>query len=138
MNKRDAAEQINGFARRIGRADAANDSAGPLQVRLGESVIGLEFDDQTGAIAARALIYRFRKAPAEKTLASIIAFGNPDNTGGGNLIYDASATTLFLERRFPERTDDRDFYDDINRLAQASILWSTKLLADAAEISAGR
>jgi hypothetical protein len=137
MNRQEASEQINSFALRVGVRRPETDSAKPLQMRLGESVVGFEFDAESESIISRALVYRFRKAPAENALSAIMSLGGPENTGGGQLTFDSQTTTLFIERRFAERLDDAAFYDDINRLAQASILWSTKLLADAAEQSAG-
>lgn len=137
MDRQEAAGQVNAFAKRIGVAGAANDFTKPLQVRLGESVVGFEFDDAAGAIVTRALIYRFRKSPAEKTLAAILAAETTSNTGGGTLVFDEVSTTLFLERSFSDRVDDDSFYAEINRLAQASMIWTTRTLGDAAEKSAG-
>jgi hypothetical protein len=133
MTREQAKQQIEAFFRRLGITASFFEDKNFAKAAIGESVIGFEFDAASGGLSARALIYRFRQKPKPVMLDAIFAEEKTAATGGGSLRFDNEEMSLFLERAFTEKISDEEFYDAVNRLAQASLVWSGQLLQKIAE-----
>lgn len=134
MKKPEAKQQIEAFFRRLGeRKTAAFDEKSFIQARIGETLIGFEYDEAEEMLSAQALIYRFRKEPRDSVLDAVFAEESEANNGGGRVVFNSEQFTFYLQRDFTEKIPDSVFYEAINRLAQASLQWSAEILADAAE-----
>ena len=134
MKKPEAKQQIETFFHRLGeRKTAFFDEKSHIEARVGESVIGFEYDEDEETLSAQALIYRFRREPPDRILDAVFAEESEANNGGGRVVFNSETNTFYLQRDFTEKVGDSVFYDGINRLAQASLRWSAEILADAAE-----
>ena len=134
MTKAEAKQQIEAFFSRLGerRASFFNDKL-HTQARIGESVIGFEYDETQEILSAQALIYRFRGEPQDHVLDAIFAEENESNSGGGRVVFNSETNAFYLQRDFQEKVGDNVFYEGINKLAQASLRWNSEILANAAE-----
>ena len=134
MTKAEAKQQIEAFFSRLGekRASFFNDRL-HAQARIGESVIGFEYDETQEILSAQALIYRFRSEPQDHVLDAIFAEENESNSGGGRVVFNSETNAFYLQRDFQEKVGDNVFYEGINKLAQASLRWNSEILANAAE-----
>lgn len=133
VNKQQAKQQIEAFFLRLGNKASFFDEKNFVQARIGEAFVGFTFDDANEILSAQALIYRFRDVPKNKILDQVFAAENESNNGGGEIVFDDEARTLFLQKKFIEKIADEQFYKQINVLAQASLLWSGDIFARAAE-----
>ena len=134
MTKAEAKQQVEAFFRRLGEKLASIfDRQNHVEARIGETLVGFEYDENEEMLSAQSLIYRFRKEPADKILDAVFAEESEANNGGGRVVFNSEANTFYLQRDFPEKIADHEFYENINRLAQASLRWSAEILADAAE-----
>ncbi len=134
MTKAEAKQQIEAFFSRLGerRASFFGEEL-HTEARIGESVIGFEYDETEETLSAQALIYRFRSAPQDRVLDAIFAEENESNSGGGRVVFNSETNAFYLQRDFKEKVGDNVFYEGINRLAQASLRWNSEILANAAE-----
>ena len=134
MDKAEAKQQIEAFFRRLGERRASFfDDKSHVEARIGESVIGFEFDENEKILSAQALIYRFRSEPEDEVLDAIFAEENDLNSGGGRVVFNSENFAFYLQRDFQEKIGDNVFYEGINKLAQASLRWNSEILANAAE-----
>ena len=134
MTKAEAKQQIEAFFRRLGEKKASFfDDKLHAEARIGESLIGFEFDETEEILSAQALIYRFRKEPKDEVLDAVFAEENESNSGGGRLVFNSENYAFYLQRDFREKIGDNVFYEGINRLAQASLRWNSEILSQAAE-----
>lgn len=133
MKKPEAKQQIETFFRRLGeRKTAFFDDKSYIEARVGETLIGFDYDEKEETLSAQALIYRFRSAPPDKVLDAVFAEENETNSGGGRVVFNSETNTFYLQRDFTEKTGDHLFYEAVNRLAQASLRWNAEILAAAA------
>src|SRR5215203_6665501 len=138
MTKAEAKQQIEAFFRRLGEKKASFfDDKTHAEARIGESVIGFEYDESEEILSAQALIYRFRSPPADPVLDAVFAEENESICGGGRVVFNSENFAFYLQRDFQEKVGDNVFYEAINRLAQASLRWNSEILANAAEKADG-
>jgi predicted glycoside hydrolase/deacetylase ChbG (UPF0249 family) len=132
MNQSEASSQVENFFRRLGEKPSFFDEKNFVQARIGEALIGFEYDEAEELLSSQALIYRFRKEPQDKVLDAVFNEESDDNNGGGRVVFNSENFAFYLQKDFVERLDDTDFYNEINQLAQASLLWSSEILMQAA------
>lgn len=133
MTRHEANRQLETFFRKLGKQASFFEATNFVKAQIGEAFLGFEFVEDTNILSCRALIYRFRLAPHEKVLQAIYAEEDETNNGGGRVVFDTEELTLYLERDFAEITGDERFYNQINRLAAASLKWNGEILQRAAE-----
>ena len=134
MTKEEAKQQVEAFFRRLGERKASFfDRKSYIEARIGETLIGFEYDENAHILSTQALIYRFRKEPPDNILDAVFAEETDANNGGGRVVFNSETNTFYLQRDFTEKIGDNVFYEGINRLAQASLRWSAEILANAAE-----
>lgn len=133
MTKEEANQQLTGFFGRLGERGVRGFGEAPkIEARIGEAVVGFEFDKETGALSAQALIYRFRSEPKDTVLDAVFGEESEMNSGGGRLVFNSESKAFYLQRDFIEKVGENVFFDGINRLAVASLRWNTDILARAA------
>ena len=133
MTKTEAKKQIEAFFSSIGENASLFDEKNYLQARIGEAYVGFEYNETEELLSVQALIYRFRSSQKDKILDAVFAEETKQNTGGGRVVFDSDNSAFYLQKDFCEKMDDRNFYWEINSLAQASLIWSSEILANAAE-----
>lgn len=133
MTRQEAARQLEAFFRKLGKQASFFEATNLVKVQIGEAFLGFEFVEDANLLLCQALIYRFRRAPRDEVLQAVYAEENETNNGGGRVVFDAAESTLYLQRDFTKITDDEQFYNQINRLAVASLKWSGEILQRAAE-----
>ena len=134
MTKEEANQQIEAFFRRLGEKRASFfDDKPHTQARIGEALIGFEYDEQEEILSAQALIYRFRAEPQDNVLDAVFAEESESNSGGGRVVFNSENFAFYLQRDFQEKIGEVVFYESINRLAQASLRWHSEILSQAAE-----
>jgi hypothetical protein len=133
MTKDEAKNQLGAFFRRLGEKGSFFDDENFAKARIGEAFLGFEYDETDGVLSCQALIYRFRREPKDEILDAAFAEDNAAQTGGGRLVFDSGALSLYLQRDFTDPADDRIFYEEINRLASASLVWNGEVLGRIAE-----
>ena len=133
MNKTEAKQQVEAFFSSLGESASLFEEKNYVQARIGETMVGFEFVAAEELLSAQALIYRFRSAPKDKILDAVFAEENEVNTGGGRVVFDSENSAFYLQQDFIEKISEQNFYQEINNLAQASLIWSSEILAQAAE-----
>lgn len=133
MNKDEAKQQLEAFFQELGIKASFFDDKNFVKASVGEAVLGFEFAEAEGVLKAQALIYRFRNNPNPVLIEALVAEQKNSDTGGGNVRFEAGDLSLFLEKTFGEKLPDEEFYEQVNRLAQASLLWSNQILPQIAE-----
>lgn len=133
MTKTEAKQQVEAFLGSLGENASLFNEKNYIQVRIGETMVGFEYDESEHLLSVQALIYRFRSEPKDKVLDAVFAEENIQNTGGGRIVFDSKNSAFYLQKDFTEPISDRNFYWEINSLAQASLIWNSEILASAAE-----
>ena len=88
----------------------------------------LFFSYESGALDCLALIYRFRRKPQPRVLELLETAAQETETGAGSLKYQTENQSLFLKREYIEAVSEEQFVDDMKRLADASVSWSSHVL----------
>ena len=132
MNQSEASSQVENFFRRLGEKADNFSEKNFIQAGIGEALIGFEYDEAEELLSVQALIYRFRNEPQDKVLDAVFNEESEDNNGGGRIVFNSENLAFYLQKDFVERCDDNDFYSEISELAQASLLWSSEILTQAA------
>jgi len=133
MTREEAKQQIEAFFRRLGEKASFFDGKTHVEARIGETLIGFEYDETEAVLSAQALIYRFRSEPKDNVLDAIFGEESDATSGGGRLVFNSETFTFYLQRDFTEKIGENVFYEGINKLAQASLRWNNEILAKAAE-----
>jgi hypothetical protein len=134
MTKEEAKQQVEAFFRRLGEKKASFfDAKNYVEARIGEAVIGFEYDETEEILSAQALIYRFRTAPQDNVLDAVFGEETDANNGGGRVVFNSDNSAFYLQRDFQEKVGENVFYEGINKLAQASLRWNSEILTHAAE-----
>jgi hypothetical protein len=134
MTREEARQQVENFFRRLGEKNASFfDDSTHVEARIGEAVIGFEYDEAEEILSAQALIYRFRKAPPDNVLDAVFAEETEASSGGGRVVFNSENFAFYLQRDFQEKIGENVFYEGINKLAQASLRWNSEILTHAAE-----
>lgn len=137
MNQAEAKQQVEAFFQRLGEKISFSEEKNFAKARVGEAILGFEFDETDGVLSCQALIYRFRNAPRDEILDA--AFAEEDSaTDGFRVVFDSENRSLYLQRDYAEKIDDNVFYEQVNRLASASIVWNSEVLCRIAEKNASR
>ncbi|HLM02423.1 MAG TPA: type III secretion system chaperone [Pyrinomonadaceae bacterium] len=132
MNREEAKQQLENFFRRLGSEASLFNEQKFVQARVGESFVGFEFDEADDVLSCQALIYRFRREPRDEVLDALFAEETPVNNGGGRIVFDSKTFALYLQRDFAEKIDDASFYEQVNQLARASLIWNGEIVEHAA------
>ena len=112
----------------------ANDLGGAV---VGEGQVYFEYRPQRRALWCGALIYRFRDLPRPGVLDAFRTEGKTTDAGGGRLEYDPKGRGLYLSRVYTRTVPEARFRADIQRLIQASGVWSKAVLPRAADRAFG-
>jgi hypothetical protein len=132
MTREEAKQQLENFFRRLGNEAPVLDEKNYVQARIGEALVGFEFDEADDVLSCEALIYRFRREPADQILDALFAEESEANNGGGRIVFDSETFSLYLQRDFAEKIDDASFYEQVNALARASMVWNGEIVGHAA------
>ena len=133
MTREEAKQQIENFFNRLGEKTASFfDRKSYVVTRIGEALVGFEYDDYEQILSVQALIYRFRNEPPDDVLDAVFAEESDANTGGGRVVFNSENLAFYLERDFQEKIGDNVFYEGINKLARASLRWHGEILTQAA------
>lgn len=133
MTREEAKQQLEAFFRKLGLSTSVLNDTNFVKATVGEAVIGFAYSEAEGVLISKALIYRFRNNPNPLLIEALIAEQKNSDTGGGNVDFDTDDLSLSLEKTFVEKPADEDFYEQVNRLAKASLVWSTQILPQIAE-----
>lgn len=133
MTKEDAKQQVEAFFLKLGQKASIFDEKTHVEARIGETVVGFEYDEAEEILSAQALIYRFRNTPKDNVLDAIFGEETDANNGGGRVVFDSENFTFYLQRDFAEKQADESFYQAVHELAQAGLRWSGEILMQAAE-----
>jgi len=132
MTKNEAKIQVEAFFRQLGEKASFFDEKNYVEARIGETLVGFEYDEDGEILSVQSLIYRFRKEPKDEILDAVFAEENETNNGGGRLVFNSENYAFYLQRDFDEVISDESFYKNIQRLAQSSLLWNSEILTNAA------
>jgi hypothetical protein len=133
MTREEAKLQTKVFFHRLGETTSSFfEKKTHIEARIGESVIGFEYDESEEILSAQALIYRFRDEPKDDILDAVFAEETETNTGGGRVVFNSENLAFYLQRDFQEKVGEHVFYEGINKLAQASLHWHSEILTQAA------
>lgn len=132
MTREEAKQQLESFFRLLGSEASMFNEQKFVQARVGESFVGFEFDEADNILSCQALIYRFRREPRDEILDAIFAEESEANNGGGRIVFDSDTLSLYLQRDFDEKIDDASFYERVNLLGRASIVWNGEIVGNAA------
>lgn len=131
MTKEEAKQTLEAFFSRLGEKASFFDGKDFAKARIGEAVVGFEYDDADGVLSCEALIYRFRREPRDEILDA--AFAEENENGGGRVVYDSENLSLYLQQDFKETIAEAEFFEQIHELAIASLRWNSEILARVAE-----
>jgi|SRR5215213_6169481 len=132
MTREEAKQQLETFFQKLGNEATVLDEKNFVQARIGEASVGFEFDETDGVLSCAALIYRFRREPADVILDALFAEESEANNGGGRIVFDSETLSLYLQRDFAEKIDGASFYEQVNALALASMVWNGEIVEHAA------
>lgn len=133
MTREEAKQQLEAFFRKLGLSTSVLNETNFVKATVGEAVIGFEFSETDNILIAKALIYRFRNNPNPLLIEALITEQKNSDTGGGFVNFETDDLSLSLEKTFVEKLADEDFYEQVNQLAQASLVWSNQILPQIAE-----
>jgi len=114
MTREEAKQQIEAFFRRLGEKASFFDEKMYVESRIGETLIGFEYDETEEILSAQALIYRFRSEPKDKVLDAIFGEESDATSGGGRVVFNSETFTFYLQRDFKEKVGENVFYEGIN------------------------
>jgi len=133
MTREEAKQQIEAFFRRLGEKASFFDEKNFVEARIGETLIGFEYDETEEILSAQALIYRFRSEPKDSVLDAIFSEESDATSGGGRVVFNSENFAFYLQRDFKDKIAEDIFYEAVNKLAQASLHWNNEILMKAAE-----
>ncbi|MEO6589453.1 MAG: hypothetical protein ABIP06_09130 [Pyrinomonadaceae bacterium] len=133
MTRSEVKKQLEAFFRKLGITASFFEDKNFAKATIGEALIGFEFVENESVLKAQALIYRFRNAPNPIVIEALFAEQQNADTGGGKLNFDTGDFSLYLEKIFNEKISGEKFYEQLNHLAQTSLLWSSEILPQIAE-----
>lgn len=133
MTKDEAKQTLEAFFLQIGEKASFFDDKNFTKARLGEAVLGFEYDEADGVLSCEALIYRFRRQPRDEILDAAFGEDNEHENGGGRLVYDSNSLSLYLQRDFKEKISSAEFFEQVHELAFAGLQWNSQILGRVAE-----
>lgn len=133
MTKQEAKTQVEAFFEKIGDKDVSVfNEKNFAKALIGEAIMGFVYnEDET--LLCQSLIYRFRKPPQQKVMEAIEFESQNAPKGGGEIAFDEENFTLVLQRDYQQKVSEDDFYNDMQKLAKASLIWSDEVLQRVAE-----
>lgn len=138
MIKRDAEILLNEFFSGFGKSVKVFAERDFVKVNIGEAIIGFEFRATEKTLFCHALIYQFRQPPRPEILSAIEhEEQNGADTGGGEIVFDQKNNSLALVRGYDKFVDPDVFTSQIQKLAAASLTWSSTVLDRAATSAFG-
>lgn len=117
------------FFARFGKAGFAFEQSNFVKANIGEAVLGFEFREDEQILACHALIYGFQNVPRPAVLREIeAAEKNGAETGGGEIVFDPENLTLLLVKIYFKNIELLLFAAQMQKLATASLIWSSLIL----------
>ncbi len=133
MTKDQAKTQIDNFFAKLGENEVSSfEEKNFAKAMIGETIMGFVYNGEQ-SLKCQSLIYRFRKAPQETIMNAIEEESKNAPNGGGEIALDEKNFTLVLQKEYQENVSDEDFYNDMQKLAKASLVWSNEVLNRVAE-----
>lgn len=133
MTREEAKQQLEAFFRKLGITASFFEDKNFAKATVGEALIGFEFIETEDVLTAQALIYRFRNNPNPVLIEALIAEQNNSDAGGASVRFENDDLSLFLEKIFDEKISNEEFYEQVNKMARASLVWSSEILPQIAE-----
>lgn len=133
MTKDEAKQTLEAFFSKLGEKASFFDESEFAKARIGEAIVGFEYDETDGFLSCQALIYRFRREPRDELLDAAFAEDSAQENGGGRIVYDSETFSLYLQRDYSEAVAGDEFFEQIHELALASLRWNSEILTRAAE-----
>ncbi len=133
MTREEVKKQLEAFFQKLGITASFFEDKNFAKATIGEALIGFEFVENESVLKAQALIYRFRNSPNPLVIEALFAEQQNTDTGGGTLRFDPEDFSLYLEKVFNEKISAEKFYEQLNHLAQSSLLWSSQILPQIAQ-----
>ena len=133
MTNAEAKQQVAAFFLELGQKATFFDEKNFIEARIGEAVVGVEYDETEESLSAQALIYRFRSEPQDKVLDAVFGEETEADKGGGRVVFNSENFAFYLQKDFDEKISDEVFYKEVHDLAQASLHWNSEILTKAAE-----
>ncbi len=128
MTKQQAKEQIENFLTKIGDTNSTVfDNKNFAKAMIGEAIMGFVYNGNNN-LKCQSLIYRFRTSPKESVMNAIEKESKNAPKGGGEIAFDDENFTLVLQKDYEDNVSTEDFYDDMQKLAQASLVWSSEVM----------
>lgn len=133
MTKTQAQEQLVAFFKKLGdKNPSIFEEKNFVKAMLGDAIMGFVYNgDET--LKCQSLIYRFRKTPKDSVLEAIEIESKNAPDGGGEIAFDDENFTLLLQKDYKKSVSDEEFYSDMQKLAEASLIWSNEVLQKVAE-----
>lgn len=133
MTRDEAHQVVVAFMQRTGVRGSGLNEKGFAGMMLGTAQIYFEYDEQARGLHCRAHIFSFRERPITPAEREEVwkAGADVSTLGGGQLEYMPENSGLFLTRSYLRLADTGAFADDTRQLAEASLVWRSKLLLKA-------
>jgi hypothetical protein len=135
MTRIEAKKQIEIFFSFLREKKISLSRENSVHFNLGRVCLFFDYDESGENLSVQALIHRFRQVPNENVLNFVFAEENKKNTGGGRIVFDGKKNAFFIQRNFSKKMIDVDFYQAINNVAQASLIWNRQILSEVAVMS---
>jgi hypothetical protein len=130
MTREGAQRLVQTFVRPHGPLQSAGlNQEGFGGLRMGGADLYFEWHEDTQALEASALVYKFHDPPKPGVLETFQKEEQEGtDTGGGTVTYEPENRGLYLSRTYKEVPDERTFGKDMKRLMKASLVWSQEVL----------
>src|SRR5689334_23046549 len=128
MTREEAQRLVQSFMKSHGQSSEGLNPQGFGGAVLGDAQLYFEYHADKQALETSALIYKFRDAPKPGVLEGFRAEEKAGtDTGGGVVDYEPENKSLFLSRTYSTVPPDTAFKADMQRLTQASLVWSNEV-----------
>lgn len=137
MTRSEAEKLLADFFARFGKREFAFDQTDFVKADIGEAILTFEYDADGKSLNCHALIYRFRQEPLPEVLEEARKAAKKESDTGGELFFDSSTLTLSLAKTYAEPVEPTEFLAQMQELAAASLVWSSKTLSRIADKVSG-
>lgn len=129
MTREEAQRLVQTFMKSLGQSSDGLNPQGFGGAVIGDAQLYFEYHTDKQALETSALIYKFRDPPKPGVLEGFRAEEKSGtNTGGGAVDYEPENKSLFLSRTYTTVPPDTAFKADMQKLTQASLVWSTEVM----------
>lgn len=129
MTREEAQRLVQTFMKSHGQSSEGLNPQGFGGAVLGDAQLYFEYHSDKQALETSALIYKFRDPPKPGVLEGFHAEEKSGtDTGGGAVDYEPENKSLFLSRTYTTMPLDTAFKADMQRLTQASLVWSSEVM----------